>query len=438
MPRIGVVGMAFPGFNLKEEMCPEKLQQMLKTLDEQPFEVLTASKPVYSNTDAREAGFELNNKEVDCVLAVITTFVPDYFIVELLSRCDKPVFLWAVEREIECIALVCGPMITATLYNLNKNYCLYGSDIGDRDTINELAIFARAAMLKRLLSKTRIGYMGGKPDIMFSMTVDEYQLKRVLDTSIINIPIEELYETVKHISDVDGEKCWTDVKSKAGNVSVGCNDGIESCKFLLATSKLVEKYEIDAISINCFPHLKSKICLTIARLNDNLIASACEGDLHSTILMYLLSSLTNKSAFNGDFLRINSDENTVLFSHCGAGAFNLAESPSSVGLQNSIETCDGLAVCYATRMDGEVTLLNMMLGPDGMRIASMLGEAKETDLTYEGTPLLVGFEHDVKQLLQRVSKCGAGHHWNGINGNYIKEFALLCNFLNVKFNYLTK
>ncbi len=88
---------------------------------------------------------------VDCLLAVLTTFVPDGFIVELLKGCDLPIFLWAVEREIDCLSLVCGPLITATLYNLEKPYALYGADIQDEATLAQFRIFARAAMLRRVL-----------------------------------------------------------------------------------------------------------------------------------------------------------------------------------------------------------------------------------------------------------------------------------------------
>ncbi len=431
------MALAFPGFNLKEELCPAKLKEMTALLKKEPLDAYTVSGPVYSRTDARRAGDELRRRDVDCILALITTFVPDYFIIELLSGCDKPVFLWAVEREMDCISLVCGPLITATLYNLGKHYSLSGADIADKDTLLKLGFFARASMACSLLSRARIGYMGGRPDIMFSMEVDEYRLKRSLGVSIVTIPIEKLYGTAENISDTDAEKSWEETRSRAGKIDVLPKDGIDSSKFLLAARRIVTRYGLDAISINCFPHLKSKICLAVARLNDSLIASGCEGDLHSTILMYLLTKITGRPAFNGDFLRLDKNKSSILFSHCGAGAFGLAPSPAEVGLRSSIETCDGLAVCYPTKMEGKVTLLNMMAGPGGLRISSMLGNAQKTDLSYEGTPLMVGFGHDVQKLLQRVSECGAGHHWNGTEGDLVEVFSLICKFLKIKFNDLT-
>ena len=140
--------------------------------------------------------------------------------------------------------------------------------------------------------------------------------------------------------------------------------------------KLVRQYGLSGYSINCYPALKSKICLAVARMNDNLCASGCESDLNSTFMMYLLQTLSGKPAFNGDFLRMYHRENAVLFSHCGAGAFSLAKENADVQLSASIETCDGCAVCYATHAEG--ALFERAWGLRGMEdfLADMLIEPK--------------------------------------------------------------
>jgi L-fucose isomerase-like protein len=191
------------------------------------------------------------------------------------------------------------------------------------------------------------------------------------------------------------------------------------------------------LSINCFPHLKSKICLAVARLNDDGIAAACEGDLYSTVLMHLFSRLTGQAAFNGDFLRMYPDANEILFSHCGAGAFSLATGADEIRLQRSIETNDGLAVCYPTRASGTITLANLMGARDTFRLSSMSGQSVATSTEYEGTPVRVSFNRPVKEILRSIADCGAGHHWNGIFGNLSRELKLLCDWTGVRFNMLS-
>lgn len=292
-------------------------------------------------------------------------------------------------------------------------------------------------MLLRVLRTLRVGYCGGKCPIMLSMAADEYALKRLLGTTVVTLPVEEFYELAKGVSDGEAQAAWNEIKAGVGEVTALDADGLQSSRYYLAARRLVEKHRLDALSLNCFPHLKSKICLGVAKLNDDGIAAACEGDLHSTILMHALSRLTGRPAFNGDWLRMVPETNEVLFSHCGAGAFSLAERPKDVCLRCSIETKDGLAVCYATRMRGPVTLANLMMGTDGgLRLAALCGEGVETDLSYEGTPLKVRFADNPDTLLQRIARCGAGHHWNGAEGDWTRELGLLCEWSGVKFNAL--
>jgi L-arabinose isomerase len=437
-PRLGVVGMAYGGYNLGEELGPAKLAEMGQRLATQPLTLCMAGRFVLTEADARSAGEELARAQVDCVLAVITTFVPDYFITELLAACDKPVFLWCVEREMSCISVVCGPLITATLFNLEKRYALHGADLDDAATREELLTFARAAMLVRVLRTARVGFCGGRCPIMLSLSVDEVAIERHLGMAVVNIPIEEFYDLEKRIPEKEAGRYWADIKARVGRVTAQDADGMQASRYYLAAKQLVEKNRLDALSLNCFPQLKSKICLGMARLNDAGIAAACEGDLHSTILMHALSCLTGRPAFNGDWLRMYPEEREVLFSHCGAGAFGLADSPKSVCLQCSIETQDGLAVCYATRMRGPVTLANLMVGPAGLRLACLAGEAVETDLQYEGTPLKVRFAENPNTILQRIARCGAGHHWNGAEGAFTPELELLCGWTGVKFNHVSQ
>lgn len=436
-PRIGVVGLAYPGYNLGEEMCEGKLQEMVEQLRGTNVEVAAVQGPFFDDVGAARAGETLAQAKVDCILAVITTFVPDYFIVRLVDQCDVPVFLWAVEREMQCISVVCGPLITATLFNLGNHYRLFGADIPDEETRNAFMVFARAAMLRRVLRTMRVGYCGGKPSIMFSMETDEYAIKRKLGTSVVTIPVQDYEAAANAIPKTEAKAYWIRITADVGRVNVSVEDGLASSRYALAAQRLAETYGLDALSLNCFPSLKSRICLAVAQLNDAGIAAACEGDLHSTILMHLLTCLIGKASFNGDFLRMYPEARDVLFSHCGAGAFSLAARPCDVCLHASTETQDGLAVCYATEMNGPVTLLNLMHGPDGLRLAALQGEGRKTDLTYEGTPLRVHFGIDPREILDGIARTGAGHHWNGGQGHRVPEFSLLCEWLGVTFSKLT-
>jgi len=437
MPHAGIVALAFPGYYLGEEMAPTKYEEMLTHLDTLELTQVRVDNIVTDTHSAREAGRELAEKGVDFICAVLTTFVPDHFLVELLDACDVPIFLYAIEQEIGCLSLVGAMLNNPTLHDLDKLYQLQAGEIGDKRILGKLMIFARAAMMKRALGEMRVGYMGKNPDIMFSMQVDEYGLKKVMGITVVPLRDFEYTERVSRVSEEEARGDWERLKGEVGAVDVVETDGVEASKGYLAMVKMAEEKRLDALSINCWTHLKSKICLPVARFNDLGIGAGCEGDLHSTILLRLLYVLSGRSAINGDFFRLYPDKNQIMFSHCGAGSFSLASSRKDIHIHSSIETHDGMGVFFPVEKPGKVTAVNLIGSRAGYRLAVMVGEVAEADKSYEGNPMNVQFEKPVGDILQDAVRFGAGHHWSITYGNYGEEFALLARFLGIEFHLLS-
>lgn len=157
LPKAGTVVFASADYHLGEEETPSKYAEMLARLRELDLEITPVDPIVLDIASARRAGKKLAEAQVDFIFALLTTFVSDYHIVELLDAYDAPIFLWAVEREIDCISLVGGLLISPTLYELGKHYQLYGGDIGNPDIVRKLMIFARAAMMRQVLRNMRVG-----------------------------------------------------------------------------------------------------------------------------------------------------------------------------------------------------------------------------------------------------------------------------------------
>ncbi len=437
LPRVGLLTMAFPGYYLGEELAPAKHAEMLAHLRSLELEVVPLDAVVLNAADARRAGRQMAALELDLGCIALATFVPDHYLVELLDECDLPLFLWAIEREINGLALVGGLLANPTLYELHKPYQLHGAEIGDAEATAALLTYARAAMLRRELRRMRVGYLGGNPDIMLSMAVDPYALKRVLGVTIVPLRDFEYPERQGAIGDAEAQADWNAVRRSVGQVQVADADGLATSRGYLAMKRMAAELRLDALSLNCWPQLKSQVCLPIARLNDDGISAACEGDLHSTILMRLLYLLAGRAAGNGDLLRLYEEPNEILFSHCGAGAFSLARSPQEIALRASIETHDGLAVFYPADQPGTVTALNLVGSGSTLRLTALVGQVAETDMQYEGTPMRLRYARPVRQVVQEAVRCGAGHHWNLAYGDWSAEFEHLSQLLGVRYTRLT-
>jgi L-fucose isomerase-like protein len=430
-PRVGVVALAFPGYYLGEEKAPEKLGEALRRLEGPSLELAAVPEVVTDAGAAREAGLSLAARGVSSLCAILTTFVPDHFLVALLGGCDVPLFLWAVEREIGCISLVGAMLANPTLYELGKKYRLHAGDLDDGGIRAELEAFARAAEMKRALSLMRVGSMGANPDIMFSMAADEYGLMEVFGVTVIPLRDFEYPARSGRVPAAEASADWTAVQRQVGRVEVSDADGVEASRAFLSMAVLARERKLDALSINCWTHLKSRVCLPVARLNEAGIGAGCEGDLHSTILMRLLFLLAGRAPINGDFMRLFPEKNQIMFSHCGAGSFSMARSPAHITLHASEETRDGIGVFFPADQPGTATAVNLMGSRAGYRLTLLCGEVETTDMVYEGNPMRIRFRTPVADILRGVVEAGAGHHWSISYGDWSREFEEMCRFLGV-------
>lgn len=434
-PKLGFVTMALPGYFLGDEMCESKHNEGYEMLQKLGYDVCSAS-AVFSPEEAYSAGLKLRNENVDCLVVLLATFVADYFVTELVKACDKPVFLWALDREVTCITMVCTPLITASLKNLNKDCCVVCGEIDDEYCVDQLFKYSKAAMLKNRLVGARIGYSGHKPEIMYSMAANEYLLDQKLGVTIVNMPIEDFYtEADKQDAEAVSEK-WESMKNCFGCMDVKEEDALLSVRYYMAARSQVAQKGLKAYSLNCFPNLKAKICLGIAMLNDECIGAGCEGDIHASILMTMVGWLSGQAAFNGDFLQLTPKDNIVTFSHCGAGALSLAGCMKNICLKRSIETNDGLSVFYETEMPGTVTLVNLMNGGDHLRLSVMCAESVKDPSGYEGNPLALKFNGDVRTLPDVLAQAGAGHHWVGLSGDWVEQFRLFARMTGLKYTFI--
>ncbi len=435
---IGLVGMAFPGLNLGEELCLPKTAELSKYLSELGYCVHATSKVVLSRQDAKCIGEELNVKEIDCIVVAVTTFISDYFVVELATSSNKPIFMWIVEGDLDCISLVAGPLCSAALKNINHPYMICYDKLGGEHATSKLNEFALACGAINSINGIRIGYIGGKATHMFSQGFDELSLKKNYGVNVVYIPIEEFFDCYNNLRDDDVDCVWNEISAGIGSVQADTSSIIESCKYYLSAIEMVNRYSLSAISLNCYPHLKAKICLAVSLLNDQMIAAGCEGSVLDTLLMYIAGYITKKPVVNADVLLMNYDDNSFTFSHCGAGPMSLAKDKCMVSLIESIETRDGLCVCYDTFIPGTVTFANLVEDPSssGMRLSVIKGNSIPDASGYLGNPIRVSFKTNIRQLYDNICEFGSGVHFIGMQGDYYHTFELIAKMLDIPFGAL--
>lgn len=434
---LGLIGLAIPGLFMGEEMCAPKTAEMVEFLCAQGYTVKQAPDIAMSAEDVARLAAGFAGEEVDCVVAAVTTFIGDYYAAALAEASKKPIFLWLVERELQCISLVAGPLCAATLTNLHHPFCVSADDIGPGYTADKLREFALACKGVNCLRGMRLGFSGDQASHMFSQGFDEVKLRRLTGAQVVHIPLEELYEAFREADPAQAAALWRELTGQVGEVSARESAGLESCRYYAAAKRLVEAYDLDAISLNCFPHLKARICLAISLLNDEGVAAGCEGAVLDTLLMYLSEQLTGEAAANADVLRMIPEKNAMVFSHCGAGAMSLARDRRSIRLGESIETNGGVSVFYDTCLEGKVTLANLVYDLSGMRLASLMGTRMPDESGYVGNPLQLRFDTDVREIYEAICGCGAGVHWISLHGDWRGVLARMADMLGIPYTAIS-
>jgi L-fucose isomerase-like protein len=97
---------------------------------------------------------------------------------------------------------------------------------------------------------------------------------------------------------------------------------VKSAKMYLAQTALMEKYNAQAISINCLGgfyggHMEAYPCLGFCQLNNDGLVGGCEADLRSAFTMLAMGYLTGRPGYISDPV-IDTSKNMCIYAHCVA------------------------------------------------------------------------------------------------------------------------
>lgn len=161
--------------------------------------------------------------------------------------------------------------------------------------------------LNRLKGK-RLGLIGQISDWLISSAIPAEILEAKLGIDFINIPWDKL----AHFSEFKASEAF--LNDFAGEKHF---DLTETAKVSELLTNTIQKWNLDAITVECFPLVQKDsvtACLPLAKFNNEGIPAGCEGDLTAIAGMMLCKELTGTIPW---IANINKATNHVcMFSHC--------------------------------------------------------------------------------------------------------------------------
>lgn len=266
--------------------------------DEQSVELLTqeflASLDI--NFDLKGNDYSDFGSQPLCLIYVRTGGTEGIFkklLPSLLEKSQRPFYLLTSGQS---NSLAASMEILSYLQQRNlRGEILHGST--DYVTARIEALL-RVEEARRQLQGARLGIIGKPSDWLISSDVDYEAVRKRLGIELVNIPMQELLDTI---------------------VSNDIYGGLKA---------IIDRYQLKGFTLRCFDlltSLKTTGCLALARLNAEGYVAGCEGDVPAMLSMMIIRTLTGLSGFQANPARINPETGELLFAHCTI-PLNMVES----------------------------------------------------------------------------------------------------------------
>ncbi|NSW75277.1 MAG: hypothetical protein HPY68_00615 [Candidatus Atribacteria bacterium] len=428
-PRMGLLGLAGKlevGFGEALSLV-KRLGTVLGQFGDvvSPYLVLSDAETV------REAIRFFQGQEYDLLVVAVATWSEDHHLLDFLEVLPCYVLLWAFPA-VDTGSLCGVHQIACVLKELGLPYAAVYGEPEDELALQEARVIIRTLALRRFLRTVKIGVIGGRIHGMTEIAFDELELKARTGVRLINLSEMELVGRVENVDVWRAEEEWQEVKARVGVVNSVDEAGIEAMRYFLALKGLVEEFDLQGLCVRCYPDFMGRVCLAYSLLAEEGIVCGCEGDAANTIAMKLLFELTGEPVHNTDLLYPDPATKTVLFSHCGSGAFSLASSSKFIQLAPVRLMDRGVCALFPSR-PGPVTLVNLVGRRGTLRLSTWYGEAVETGMEFPGNPLKVRFATDFALTNRRILEEGIGHHWMAGYGDVRRELELYCGLSSIRY-----
>ena len=269
---------------------------------------------------------------------------------------------------------------------------------------------------------SRIGLIGSPSDWLVASRPSADTIKKAWGPEVISIEFEELQKEINKITNEATQPLKKKLIDQATDVCEPSSSEIDdSIKVYIALKNVIEKYNLNALSVRCFElvqQMKMTGCYALAQLMDDGIIAGCEGDLVSTVGLLWLHQLADKIPWMANPASLNIEHNSLWLAHCTV--------PKSIvqnyRLRSHFESGIGVGL-EGTMWNGPVTLLRI-----GGKEMEKLWLA-EGDIIHAGhaenlcrTQIEIQLSHGntVSDLIQNP----LGNHIVMISGNHRERFKI--------------
>lgn len=224
---------------------------------------------------------------------------------------------------------------------------------------SRISTLAKVEEARKALEGCRLGSVGQPSDWLISSNADRQSVKEKLGIEIVDIPIEELIESV--LSDKEFELS-DDVIALRDNILTQAPEVIRqyaegAVRIYAALKEIVVKYCLYGLTLRCFDllgPLGNTGCLALALLNAEGIPAGCEGDMPALLTIAVGNALTGQCGFQANPSYIDPETGEILLAHCTVPMNMIGKYSFNTHFESGI----GIAL-HGELPEGECTILKL-------------------------------------------------------------------------------
>ena len=291
------------------------------------------------------------------------------------------------------------------------------------------------------LKGLRIGVIGEHPPGFFFSGTDEEALHKQLGVTVKNFDLNKAFEECVKLP----REKWEGAIERAEQQVIGLNRNEETvqrfAQFTTYVQEKIDEADVSALAIRCWPdffnELGAAACSTLSQFTEDGVVSSCESDIHGSVSMFILQQLTGSAPYLGDMVHVNEASNSVVFWHCGAGAYSLAhpDQGAKAGVHPNRKL--GFTMEFGLK-PGRVTMFRVGYTPEGYRLLVMRGNALDTPQRFNGTSVEVELETEINDTLYGLMEEGFEPHYAIVYDDVADELVELGKQLGLKTTVYTK
>jgi len=362
----------------------------------------------------------IDASSVDAVLYQSVTFADGEFVRRALEDVEAPYIVWSVREpstrgRLRLNSLTGGNSTCNVLRNLRHPFSFVFGNPSEEELQNSLVQQFGVNRLLRKLRELTIGVIGEHPPGFFFSDADESLLARTFGVRLHKFDLERAFRECARLPESE----YTAAMERAERQVAGLNRSDETVRkfaqFYTYVRKQIEAERVRAIAVRCWPEFFTELgaaaCSTLSQFTEDGVMSSCESDIHGALSMVILHELSGGAApYLGDLVHVDESRNSVVFWHCGAGAYSLAHPATGARAGVHPNRKLGFAMDFGLKPGG-VTIFRVSCGPDGYRLLVMKGEALDSPQSFHGTSVEVRLPSDVRTTLTRLMHEGFEPHF---------------------------